>query len=179
MHARSKPCTLQCGENLKREEHMIEAIRALFANYALLAAVFAWLSAQILKFFIHAAINRKFSFERLHGDGGMPSGHSATVMALATMVGYLGGFDSIHFAVAMVFAIVVMHDATGVRRETGKQAMDIVQIFGALNDILGEKDKLVQREKLKTFVGHSPVQVFCGAILGILVSVLYILIAGL
>lgn len=158
---------------------IIEVIKDLFSNHALLAAVFAWLSAQILKFFLHAAINRQFSFERLHGDGGMPSGHSATVMALAIMVGYLSGFGSVHFAVAAVFAIVVMHDATGVRRETGKQALDIVKIIGALNDILGEKDKLVQREKLKTFVGHSPVQVFCGAVLGAIVSVLYIVIAGI
>lgn len=158
---------------------MGQAFLDLFHNHALLAAVFAWLSAQLLKFFIHAAINRKFSFERLHGDGGMPSGHSATVMALATVIGYLSGWGSVAFAIALIFAIIVMHDASGVRRETGKQAMDIVQLFEALNDILSEKDKITQREKLKTFVGHSPVQVFCGALLGILVGVLYIVIAGL
>ena len=158
---------------------MRDAVLAFMRNYGFFAAVCAWLVAQVCKFLIDAAINRRFSLARLFGDGGMPSGHSATVMALATVVGYTAGWDSAVFAVSLVFAIVVMHDATGVRRETGKHALDIIQLFEAINDILGEKDQITKREKLKVFVGHSPVQVFFGALLGILVGILYIVILGL
>ena len=151
----------------------------LLGNYVITASVAAWLLAQITKFFVAWFVDGKPDPHRLFGDGGMPSAHSATVVCLTVMIGYGCGVGSPIFALAFLFAIIVMHDATGVRRETGKQAMDIVQLFEALNDILSEKDKITQREKLKTFVGHSPVQVFCGALLGILVGVLYIVIAGI
>lgn len=144
----------------------------LVHNQVLIASCVAWLVAQVLKFLISAAINRRFSLERLHGDGGMPSGHSATVMALAITVGFSAGWSSIAFGMCMIFAIIVMHDAMGVRRETGKQAMDIIKIFEAFNDVLAEHDKELKHEKLKTLVGHTPLQVICGAIVGIVVGVL-------
>ncbi len=145
-------------------------------NQVLIAAGIAWLVAQILKFLISAAVNRKFSFERLHGDGGMPSGHSATVTALAVTVGFSAGWGSVAFGMCVIFAVVVMHDAMGVRRETGKQALDILKIFEAFNDMFAEKDKELKHEKLKTLVGHTPLQVVCGAVVGLAVGVIHSLL---
>lgn len=149
----------------------------LFANHILICASISWLVSQLLKFIINFIVEKEWSLERLFGDGGMPSGHSATVMAMAVMTGYTCGVGSPLFGIAAIVAIVVMHDATGVRREAGKQAVTIMQLFGAINEMLSEKDKLVQKEKLKTFVGHSPIQVFFGALTGIVTSVVYILIS--
>jgi acid phosphatase family membrane protein YuiD len=97
----------------------------------------------------------------------MPSGHSATVSALCVSVGYVMGVGSAAFALSVILAIIVMHDATGVRRETGKQAVTIMDIINAINDMAKEKDPFVHTEKLKVLVGHSPVQVVFGALLGI------------
>lgn len=148
----------------------------LFINDTLWIPVLAWLVAQVLKTIINAAINKKVSFSRLVGDGGMPSGHSATVTALATMCGFGAGFGSIEFAIAVLFAIVVMHDALGVRRETGKQAQTIINITKMLNEVFAEQNKEIKQEKLKVLVGHTPFQVICGAILGVVVAVIYQLI---
>lgn len=148
----------------------------LFQNHVLIAAGVAWLIAQVLKFFIYAIVEHRFCLERLKGDGGMPSAHSATVVTLAIMTGHTAGWDSILFAIAIILAIVVMHDATGVRRETGKQSVNIQQLFAAFNDMLSDKDKISQTEKLKVLVGHSPLQVFFGALTGIAISVCYILL---
>lgn len=154
----------------------MEHILDIFKNHILIAATFSWLISQILKFVITAIVEKKWRFERLVGDGGMPSGHSATVTAMTVMTGYICGLASPEFAIAMLLAIIVMHDATGVRREAGKHAVTILQIIDAFNEVVSEKDKLAQQEKLKIFVGHTPVQVFFGAITGVLVSVIYILI---
>lgn len=153
-------------------EHILE----IFKNHILIAATFSWLICQILKFILTAIVEKKWRFERLVGDGGMPSGHSATVTAMTVMTGYIEGLDSPIFAIAMLLAIIVMHDATGVRREAGKHAVTILQIIDAFNEVVSEKDKLAQQEKLKVFVGHTPVQVFFGAITGLLTSVIYIIV---
>ena len=145
-------------------------------NDCLLVPTFAWLVAQLLKLLINGVVNKNFSAERLWGDGGMPSGHSATVTSLALMCGIREGFGSTLFAIAAVFAIVVMHDALGVRRETGKQALSIIQITALLNEYIVEKDEEIKVDKLKTLVGHTPLQVFCGALVGLIVVLLYILI---
>ena len=99
----------------------MEVISTIFldviTNNVLVVAIFSWLVSQVIKVILNAIINKKFSIERLFGDGGMPSGHSATVTACAAMCGWTYGFDSAVFGIAFVLAIVVMHDATGVRRE--------------------------------------------------------------
>ena len=154
----------------------MEHILDIFKNHILIAATFSWLISQILKFVITAIVEKKWRFERLVGDGGMPSGHSATVTAMMVMTGYICGLASPEFGIATLLAIIVMHDATGVRREAGKHAVTILQIIDAFNEVVSEKDKLAQQEKLKIFVGHTPVQVFFGAITGVLVSVIYILV---
>ena len=149
----------------------------ILTNEILLVPACAWMVAQFLKTIINLIVNKKFSFERLFGDGGMPSGHSATVTSLAIMVGLSKcGFDSPEFALATIFAIVVMHDATGVRREAGKQAVSIIEIAELLNDYFSEHDEYIKVDKLKVLVGHTPLQVVCGALLGAAVSIAYYLI---
>ena len=136
----------------------------LISNPFLITALSSWAVAQILKVFIHAAVNRTWDLHRLFGDGGMPSGHSATVASLATAAALARGTASFEFALAAVLAIIVCHDAMGVRLETGKQAALLNDIVDAFN-LISSKD--LPAEKLKEFVGHTPVQVYAGAILGI------------
>lgn len=145
-------------------------------NDVLLVALASWLIAQLIKIIINAAVNKRFDIERLFGDGGMPSGHSATVTSMALMVGFRLGFDSPAFGIAMVFAIIVMHDATGVRQEAGKHARSIIELTDLFNEYLLEHDERVKLDKLKTLVGHTPLQVICGAGVGIAVVVIYLLI---
>ncbi len=149
----------------------MSVIRELLSNDILLAGICGWFVAQILKTIIYAVVNREFELERLVGDGGMPSAHSATVTALATMTGMQCGFSSPFFALASIMAIIVMHDAMGVRRETGKQAKlinEMIELFGAL-----EQPQLSVETKLKEFIGHTPMQVAAGMLLGIGVAVAY------
>ena len=101
----------------------------IFRNHLLMNALLAWATAQILKFFIYLAVNRTIDWKRLTGDGGMPSGHSATVTALAVTSGLEYGYDSPIFAVCVVLAIIVMHDAMGVRREAGRHAKAINELL--------------------------------------------------
>ena len=146
----------------------MDFIGQIFSNQILVTGLCAWVVAQIIKTIIHAIINRGIDFSRLLGDGGMPSGHSATVTAAAVSCGIQCGFDSPVFALAAILAIVVMHDATGVRRETGKQAVILNDLIDAMKDL--NMDIPVE-QKLKLFVGHTPLQVFFGSVLGIIIAV--------
>ena len=133
----------------------------IFTNPYLMTSISSWFIAQVLKVIINAIVNKKLDFERLVGDGGMPSGHSATVTSLATITALLCGPASFQFAMAAVFAIVVCHDATGVRHETGKQAKMLNEII----QILDSKD--LPEVKLKELVGHTPLQVLMVILIGI------------
>ena len=137
----------------------------LFSNPFLLTALSSWAIAQILKVVINAAVNHTLDIRRLFGDGGMPSGHSATVASLATVSALVYGTASFEFALAAILAIIVCHDAMGVRLETGKQAALLNDIVEAFN-LLSTKD--LPAEKLKEFVGHTPMQVCAGVLIGIL-----------
>lgn len=136
----------------------------LLANQVLMCAMAAWAFAQVLKTIIDMALNRNFNPERLVGSGGMPSSHSATVCGMTTSAALHYGAGSFEFAVCFIFSMVVMYDAMGVRRETGKQAK-------LLNNILLENPLKLNgeflQEKLKEYVGHTPLQVAAGAMLGI------------
>lgn len=137
----------------------------LVQNPFLITAVSSWMIAQVLKMLINAAVHKKLSWERLFGDGGMPSGHSATVSSLAVMSALVHGAGSHEFAVSAILALVVCHDAMGVRQETGKQAIlinEIVRTFSILTD------NTLPEIKLKEFVGHTPMQVLAGILLGVL-----------
>ena len=145
-------------------------VNQLISNKILISGLVGWATAQILKTIIFLIVNKKLNLERLFGDGGMPSGHSATVSAVALSVGLECGFNSALFAVATIIAIVVMHDAMGVRLETGKQAKYINEITELIERLSGTE--LSNEEKLKEFVGHTPFQVVMGGILGIVVAIL-------
>lgn len=136
-------------------------------NPYLLTGLGSWFVAQVLKTVIHAIINKKIVWERLFGDGGMPSGHSATVTSLAVFAGLRCGFGSFEFAVAAILATVVCHDAMGVRLETGKQAAIINELLEVLETISKEE---LPEERLKTFVGHTPLQVMVGMTLGVIMA---------
>lgn len=139
----------------------------VFSNRILIAGALGWLTAQVLKTIIFAITNHGLNWSRLFGDGGMPSGHSATVTAIAVSCGMELGFDSPIFAVACFMAIIVMHDAMGVRRETGKQS----QVLNHLVEVVYAKN-LTPEEKLKEFVGHTPLQVFFGFLLGLCIAII-------
>lgn len=142
----------------------------MYYNRILLIALIAWAAAQTAKVIIYWIINKKFVFERFFGDGGMPSSHSAVVAALATATGLQCGWNSPLFAVAAILAIIVMHDATGVRQETGKQAKVINDIVKTLE--ARGRGELTPAETLKEFVGHTGPQVLVGALGGIAVAVI-------
>ena len=148
-------------------------ITGLVTNPFIITAISSWLVAQVLKLIIHTIIYKKFDIARLFGDGGMPSGHSATVTAIAVSSGMIYGMASFEFAVTAVLAIIVMHDAMGVRLETGKQAKMINDIVELL---LNQNQKLSQEEQLKELVGHTPLQVFFGGVLGAVVALVCYLI---
>lgn len=148
----------------------MEYVTEFFSNKILISGIIGWATAQVLKTIIFLVINRKFQLERLFGDGGMPSGHSATVTAVAVSTGIECGLSSPLFAIATIIAIVVMHDAMGVRLETGKQAKVINEMMGFMEKLGGTE--LSYEEKLKEFVGHTPAQVGAGLVLGIVVAIL-------
>lgn len=145
----------------------MSGFEALMGNTLLISAVTGWFVAQVLKTLIHAWVTKGFDPERLVGSGGMPSSHASTVCAMATTAGKLHGFGSPVFAVTVILAIIVMHDAMGVRLETGKQAKLLNQILDSFKTLEGKK---LTEEKLKEFVGHTPMQVLMGALLGILIG---------
>lgn len=113
--------------------------------------------------------NRRFVAERLVGSGGMPSSHSSTVCALVTATGIEFGGGSYEFAIAAIFAIIVMYDAMGVRRETGIQA----KVLNEMMELFTKMGKeMTAEDRLKEFVGHTPLQVLMGAILGVGIALL-------
>lgn len=151
-----------------RKGNSMNILTELAKNTVLLSAVAGWLIAQILKTLIHMFFTKKFVAERLVGSGGMPSSHSATVCALCTSACYIYGFSSFEFAVTFILALVVMYDAMGVRRETGLQAKVLNEMLEVFNDMGSD---MAPQDKLKEFVGHSPLQVLIGAVLGIAVAI--------
>ena len=157
----------------------MEIVKDIVTNHVLLAPLSAWIISQFVKALINLFVYRKFSLERLFGDGGMPSAHSATVMCLCIMIGLTAGFGTPIFALSFIFAVVVMRDALGVRREAGKQAASIKELASAVNKIFHSKDSEIKTENLKVLVGHTPLQVIFGAITGALVAIIYILIFSL
>lgn len=140
----------------------------ILENFVFIAGCTGWCSAQLLKVLIDIALNKKFNPERIMGAGGMPSSHSSTVTSLVVAVALQEGFKSPLFALAFFFAFIVMYDATGVRRETGKQSQ-------ILNKILSENIFELEGEefdkKLREFIGHTPLQVVCGSVLGVITTI--------
>ena len=135
----------------------------LLTNRVLLCAALSWFMAQFLKIFTSPRHREEISFLRfVLGSGGMPSSHSAVVTATCISCGILYGFDAPIFAVSAVLAIVVMRDAAGVRLESGKQAAVINQMSREMN----KKKRIINAEVLQELLGHTPLQVLFGALLG-------------
>lgn len=142
----------------------------IVTNRIVMAGFTAWAIAQFIKVILTLAISRRFDSTRILGSGGMPSSHSALVCAVAVTVGYREGFDSSIFAVIACLAVVVMYDAMGVRRSTGRNAAAINQLMEGLTK--EGFNFTITEDHLKELVGHTPVQVFAGALLGIFIGVL-------
>lgn len=148
------------------------SIAGILNNHVLFIILLGWFVAQAIKIPIHRIVEHEWDLTRFFGSGGMPSSHSSMVTAGAVAIGVLQGFDSPVFALAVAFAMIVMYDAAGVRRETGTQAAVINQI---LKDVL-INGKQISDEELKELVGHTPLEVTCGAITGLLVATIYLII---
>lgn len=147
---------------------MTENIIQFIQNKYIYIPLFTWLCIQIFKVLYDLKVTKKFNFKRILGAGGMPSSHSAVVMSLAILIGREHGFGSSIFALSLIFAIVVMYDATGVRRAAGKQA----RLLNKIIDTPGLSGLEVQ-ERLVEVLGHTPVQVFVGAFIGIIVGSIF------
>lgn len=147
-----------------KEVGEIFSLRGIQENQILMAAMLAWALAQFFKIISWAFVSREWNFKRLVEPGGMPSSHSALVTALTTGVGIREGFDSTIFALAVVFALVVMYDAAGVRRAAGKQARVLNAIIEDLNR------RQLHPERLRELLGHTPFEVLVGALLGIIIA---------
>ncbi len=154
---------------------MASVVYPLLHNRLLIAAFFGYFSAQVVKVIIEAFMGRKFSLLRLwSGNGGMPSSHSSTVCAMALTAFLEYGAGSSEAAITFIFAIVVMTDARGVRRETGNQAVVLNQMMEFFRNMSADSPRpQFSQEKLKELIGHTPLQVFVGAVQGIIVALLY------
>ena len=150
---------------------MIKQINDFFGNYMLMSAIVGWFGAQICKVFTGMFKERKFDIITLFfSTGGMPSSHAAVVCGLATASIVLYGLGSAYTAIIIVIALIVMVDASGVRYETGKQAEIINKMIKEL--FSHEKNPEEFNTTLKELVGHTPFQVFVGAVFGIVCSLL-------
>lgn len=139
-------------------------------NVFIIVPFIAFSMAQIIKFVIESIKDRKIRLNRLFGFGGMPSGHSALTVSLTTLTIVLKGVNSFEFAISLLFTLIVLADAMGVRFETGRQAIVINDVI----EELIESGEDIKRVNLKEKVGHKPIEVFAGAILGILVASAFI-----
>lgn len=138
----------------------------LTGNLVLNLCIISWLAAQILKVIIYYARNRKLDFHYLISSGGMPSSHSSVVCSCATSVGLIDGWSSISFAITVVLAFIVMYDAANVRKAAGEQAKILNYIMEHRKEM---RPEFLSKE-LKELLGHTPLQVFGGALLGILIG---------
>ena len=140
----------------------------IFRNKVFLATFFAWMVAQGIKVILGIIKNKRFDFRWFIDTGGMPSSHTAAVTAMATSVGITFGFDSPMFAMALIFTLVVMFDAQGVRRAAGKQA----EILNKIMEDIQFRRKLGE-DRLKELLGHTRFEIFAGAVVGVLIAVFF------
>ena len=139
----------------------------IFQNRVLLTSVASYFIAQVLKIIIILFKEKRLDWRLIFASGGMPSSHSSTVMALWVMCGLCTGWTSVETAISFVFAVIVMYDATGVRRAAGEQA----KVLNEIVEII-EHRRMISGEKLKELVGHTPLQVVAGGILGLTIALI-------
>ncbi len=139
----------------------------LLQNEVLICSLVSWFIAQVLKIPTYLLLEKQLNWRRFFGSGGMPSSHTSFVVALALMTGFTAGFQSVAFAIAFTLAVIVMYDAMGVRRETGTQAQ-------VINEILRNvfvNGKPISDDDLKELIGHTPLEVLGGVIIGVLTTI--------
>jgi len=146
---------------------MTEQLLGIFRNLPLWSAILAWAAAQLIKIIIEFCKTKKINLSLIVGSGGMPSSHTSFVTAISVTIGLTEGFDTSLFAVSAVLGLIVMYDASGVRRAAGKQAEVINMIVENIENTGIKLDK-----KLKELLGHSPIEVAMGAVLGTLVAII-------
>ncbi|MCL1791882.1 MAG: divergent PAP2 family protein [Peptococcaceae bacterium] len=153
----------------------MSVIEGTLSNNILFVSMLAWFLAQGGKILLAFFLGRKFSLRMLIESGGFPSSHSALVSSLAIQVGQVVGWETPIFAVCLIFAFIVMYDAAGVRRAAGEHAYLINEIIDRL-DLSGihknTKDVEDEKKRLKELIGHTPFEVFGGAVLGVVVAIL-------
>lgn len=150
----------------------MHSVQGLLDNRYIVCALTAWILAQLLKIPTYCLVEHRLDWKRFFESGGMPSSHTATVLSLTLMIGAYNGFDSALFAVSLAFSVVVMYDAMGVRRETGKQGAMINEILEKVL-INGQP---ISDDEFKELVGHTPFEVAGGVVIGVLVALFYIYI---
>jgi len=146
------------------------AIQDLTGNHIFMSAFSSWLLAQIAKLFTSSYREGTWDYKVMFDSGGMPSSHTALVVGLTTAIAYQYGLGSVYFPLSLAFTLIVMYDAAGVRRHAGKQAEVLNKI---VEDLF--HGSTISDKKLKEVLGHSPLQVTCGAILGVVVGSVYML----
>lgn len=151
-------------------------ILTIFSNYIFVSTVSAWFFAQVAKVIVNLSRKDRQKINNfLFGTGGMPSSHSAVVCALAVASIIQFGFSSFEFALSSVLAVIVIRDATGVRFEAGEQAKFLNRMIAERKE---KKTKTEKQEKFKELLGHTPLQVFFGALLGIFIALLFAIVFG-
>ncbi|MBU1868904.1 MAG: divergent PAP2 family protein [Candidatus Omnitrophica bacterium] len=146
---------------------MGEIFSQIIRNKILLVTISAWFIAQSIKVILGIVREKRFDFRWFVGSGGMPSSHAAGASCLATSIGFQDGFETVSFALAAAFAIVVMFDAQGVRRASGKQA----RILNKITEDIYWRGKL-EEARLRELIGHTPVEVIAGFFLGVVIAVI-------
>lgn len=155
-----------------------DMMTSLFLNFPLISALAAIVVAQVIKVPIRFIVTREFAPGLVFGTGSMPSSHSAAVCALTTAIGITEGVSSIPFAIAFVFSIITMFDASGIRREAGEHAVILNQLVKDFHTFIDEathwskKEEYEKIAELKTLLGHKPIEVFVGALTGITIAFL-------
>ena len=149
-------------------DKILDALKGFWGNYMLVSAIIGWFTAQIIKVFTNLFVKKEFDIKMMFSNGGMPSSHSSTVLALATAAAVNTGFNSPVFAVSGILAVIVMNDAFGVRWQAGVQAQIINKM---VMELFSNKDEF--DVKLKEIIGHTPFQVFMGALLGMAIAIGY------
>lgn len=146
----------------------MQYITEFLSNRIMWTGALGWVIAQVLKAVFVFLSEKKLDFKRLIGSGGMPSSHSSFVMSLSTAVGLEEGFDSTYFAITIILAFITMYDAAGVRRAAGLQAKTLNKIV----DEFFKGNMSVSEIKLKELLGHTPIEVLAGAVLGVIIAII-------
>lgn len=144
-------------------------IQEILINKALISAILGWFIAQTIKAFVLTIKQKKFRFDLYSLPGGFPSSHTATVAGLSTAVGMISGFDSVLFAISIILAFFMIYDAKVIRGAAGKQAESLNRLIEMYNE---EEEEDI--DKVRERLGHSVLEIFSGAIIGILAALLIV-----